>query len=97
MTVDEYLRNYYSLSISALEAVGVLVEEEKNIADYDEKLKACTTACNLINILDSINDAEFVDEVISCISSNDAFSLGQLAAQFIGKNHEYDEYDEEDE
>ena len=97
VTVDEYLRNYCSLSLSGLEAAGVLVEEEENIADYDEKLKACTTACSLINLLDSINDAEFVDEVISCISSNDAFSLGQLAAQFTGKNHEYDEYDEEDE
>lgn len=94
MTVDEYLRDYCGLSISALEAAGVLAEEEENIADYDEKLKACATACNLINLLDSINDAEFVDEVVSCISSNDAFSLGQLAAQFIGKNHEYDEEDE---
>lgn len=69
------------------ESYAVLIGETKEPWELPEdkhsKLSACTTACRLMVILDSIEDAEFVDKVIGYVSSNDAFSLGQLAAEFI--------------
>ena len=86
LTIEEYLENYPILLDESQIETDMLTEEDEIVDDGSRlsKLSACTIACNLLSVLDSINDAEFVDEVINCVVSNDAFVLGQLASQFIG-------------
>ena len=83
LTVEEYLENYTNLLDES--------QADEGIVDSTEKLKACTTACSLINLLDSINDSEFVDEVINCVANNDAFTRGQLITRSTGQNNAYSE------
>ena len=67
------------------------------IDEYKEKyagtmlrpeLQACTTACHLVATLNSIYDDDFKEKLLDCISKQDAFALGEMAAKYISKEED---------